>query len=442
MLMLSNGQTITLSSERARYHATRRNIRIDRHSPHRDLYALIDVLVWRSQDRYSYVYSGNTLAEFTRLDMLAEADRRSINRWLLESHIRYEIEGARRRLIYDTLPAAVVTQDYPQRLFSRLRQLVASMPVNTMPSGQWRQTLVNLQQQGISREELYWSGVLAWLDKAGQSAKPKISKQTVLDNIDFSRLRLRLSYELLEDKGAGKTIYCNKFQHISLHGGEDYREWLVTLPDYIQSYFGPHYTERNVLLHIRTKTRSDSQGRRLLFIEEIQSDWHQVTYKNRSTLSKVQAPLAPYHRSWVSLGLKLMLCHVAKKGFSGIAWADGLTQASRYGAGLVAVQRIYDDTIPKSLLKLSKHWGGEIATSKIKTKVPWFRIEAAKNQTGMAAKHAGIKSSKYSRQDIVSMLSVYRKSEFIQVPVFILPEGMPEDINKNGLPLFGENILK
>tara|TARA_R110002051_G_scaffold316016_2_gene395136 strand:- start:3242 stop:9019 length:5778 start_codon:yes stop_codon:yes gene_type:complete len=91
----------------------------------------------------------------------------------------------------------------------------------------------------------------------------------------------------------------------------DYRELLLTLPskrgdrmdDYARLMYGKqyselpisdkrrvdsafsktrgqdfnegHFSEKNVLAHIRFNTRYDFQGKKVLFIEEVQSDWHQ-----------------------------------------------------------------------------------------------------------------------------------------------------------------------
>ena len=106
-------------------------------------------------------------------------------------------------------------------------------------------------------------------------------------------------------------------------------EWLVSLPDYQQSHFCSHFTERNILLHIRTKTRFDINGRKLLFIEEIQSDWHQCTVKKTHFHSSVYIPSAPFSKDLVGLGLKLMLMHVVKEGFDGLSW--GMVRFNKRG---------------------------------------------------------------------------------------------------------------
>ncbi len=71
-------------------------------------------------------------------------------------------------------------------------------------------------------------------------------------------------------------------------GGEGYTELLLRLPVKIgpgstissaETYSGPHFAESNILAHVRFNEREDEQGRVILFIEEIQSDWHQAGKK-------------------------------------------------------------------------------------------------------------------------------------------------------------------
>ena len=48
----------------------------------------------------------------------------------------------------------------------------------------------------------------------------------------------------------------------------------------------------NVMVHIRTKDRIDSKGRKILFVEEIQSDWHQKARKRGYTQEENDAKMA------------------------------------------------------------------------------------------------------------------------------------------------------
>ena len=98
-----------------------------------------------------------------------------------------------------------------------------------------------------------------------------------------------------------------KYSRYVLPGGKNYREVLVTLPvdqkarDAAQAKFGEfvaagmslieakeqaekslpgefrssHWDESNVLVHLRMNDRTDADGKRVLFVEEVQSDWGQ-----------------------------------------------------------------------------------------------------------------------------------------------------------------------
>lgn len=44
-------------------------------------------------------------------------------------------------------------------------------------------------------------------------------------------------------------------------------------------YKSSHFNETNVLAHTRLNERTDSDGKKVLFVEEIQSDWHQAGRK-------------------------------------------------------------------------------------------------------------------------------------------------------------------
>lgn len=76
-----------------------------------------------------------------------------------------------------------------------------------------------------------------------------------------------------------------KFYGYTEPGGENYREILLTVPDldasgpnrdtdaepYVYDN-GAHFEEANIVVHARISDRTDAEGRRILFVEEIQSD--------------------------------------------------------------------------------------------------------------------------------------------------------------------------
>jgi DNA repair protein RadC/GNAT superfamily N-acetyltransferase len=72
---------------------------------------------------------------------------------------------------------------------------------------------------------------------------------------------------------------------LTLSGGKDYRELVITLPysfdrkgtELKQGHYNKKYP--NTVMHVRFDSREDSKGRKVLFIQEVQSDWHQAGRK-------------------------------------------------------------------------------------------------------------------------------------------------------------------
>jgi hypothetical protein len=139
-----------------------------------------------------------------------------------------------------------------------------------------------------------------------------------------------------------------------------------------------HFDEPNILVHLRMNTRTDSEGSKILFLEEIQSDWGQkgkkegfegtqevkdaikkrdeiiASYKKLypieweamraaaadqriRDLDKIiggtktpQAPFVTDTNAWTKLGLKVALKEAVAQGADKIAWTTGEQQNERY----------------------------------------------------------------------------------------------------------------
>lgn len=239
---------------------------------------------------------------------------------------------------------------------------------------------------------------------------------------EFDRL-----FEEREQKANATPDDSPKFEQYTLPGGENYRELLLTLPEvrdseyeglrkeYMdlatngfnaqrdltpeetarmneirskmqgmrkfrqgdQDYRSPHWDQKNILAHVRFDERTDADGKRVLFVQEIQSDWGQQGkrqgfaggtgtvepqdpalfngqqywtvrwsdgsfsggYADRKTAQEVanagkrgtpRAPFVGKTGQWVSLALKRMIRWAADNGFDRIAWTTGEQQAARY----------------------------------------------------------------------------------------------------------------
>ncbi|MCR4374153.1 MAG: 2'-5' RNA ligase family protein [Acidobacteria bacterium] len=100
------------------------------------------------------------------------------------------------------------------------------------------------------------------------------------------------------------------------------------------TYQSSHWDEPNVLAHVRMNDR-EVDGQRVLFVEEIQSDWHPALRKHLAAKAAGQlttkVPDAPFKGAgWKKLALKRALAMAAEGGYDGLAWTTGSMQQDRY----------------------------------------------------------------------------------------------------------------
>jgi len=173
-------------------------------------------------------------------------------------------------------------------------------------------------------------------------------------------------------------------KHYKLPGGDNYQEHLYKYqPEGQKSFVANHAhfgAEPNVLASARTVDRRTPEGKKILHVEEIQSDWHQrgrdEGYKqNLSELPKnykleeryidnrreylvvdengkvfsmglfpesalhnaldnlnngSRVPNAPFKKNWEEMVAKQLLKHAVDNGYHGIALTSGDEQADRY----------------------------------------------------------------------------------------------------------------
>ena len=170
------------------------------------------------------------------------------------------------------------------------------------------------------------------------------------------------------------------------------QQWQAAIAKWRESqpkdFTAGHYDEPNVLAHIRMNDRVDAEGRKVLFIEEIQSDWHQAGRDkgyagskrdgqvqqdpNQLTdpdgvpiggawqilwgdgnhmggfASRVEAeqaleryageglvPDAPFKGyGWEKLAMKRAIRYAAENGYDRVAWTTGAQQVERYKEAL------------------------------------------------------------------------------------------------------------
>lgn len=235
-----------------------------------------------------------------------------------------------------------------------------------------------------------------------------------------------------------------QFDHLTLFGGYDYREWFVSLPDYQRTFFGAHFYDHNILAHIRTTTRTDKSGRKILFIEEVQSDWHQSGKRNGyDNSSWGQVANAPFKKEWPVLAVKLMLIHASQNGFAGLAWSTGSIQEMRYMSNIPPIKKYYDKEIPKALGRLVKTLNCKVEVARIKTREPWLNLEKKQDKWRVADGQGKFKTrAKYdNRDDAMAVIARHSRRIELQVPALFFSEQLRRQISKKGLPLYGHTII-
>jgi hypothetical protein len=151
-----------------------------------------------------------------------------------------------------------------------------------------------------------------------------------------------------------------KWEQYTLPGGDGYREILLQLDEWPRDYASRHYRTRNVLAHVRTSERTTLDGRRVLFLDEVQSDWH----ADLSAAAKAKAegsvpqPIvdAPFHREWPLLAMKLMLWWAQRLNVDGLAWST-VEMQQRVWAGNGPPELLYRSTLPEAGRALAKTLG-------------------------------------------------------------------------------------
>ena len=172
--------------------------------------------------------------------------------------------------------------------------------------------LMNLRDQSTTTS-LYNAAEQAM--RSGQRAQSQGNRITAEKYFREAEL-LNTRAEKLDLEGQGMST-PPRYEKYQLPGGENYREILLTLPtnmseynkysqmlrekygqggfqnlpltdierarldkfyaaEEVSPYKSSHFDEPNILAHIRVNDRVDADGKKMLLIEEIQSDWHQA----------------------------------------------------------------------------------------------------------------------------------------------------------------------
>ena len=196
-----------------------------------------------------------------------------------------------------------------------------------------------LKGKGVKDEEIKWSGIHTFLE-----GKKSVTKQDLLDYAKANRLQIEekelgSAEKFVHDDSTDKNISLSEFEknteqyaneegytysiesydnkiHVTffedgeeiewsdfplsdsthwgefkIDGGHNYREYLFKMPrsNYSNSAMQTHWSgEKGVLAHARVQDLSTPDGHKVLFVEEIQSDWHNAGAKKGYTNKDIE----------------------------------------------------------------------------------------------------------------------------------------------------------
>lgn len=263
----------------------------------------------------------------------------------------------------------------------------------------------------------------------------------------------------LEAVDAFYTIAREKFDQFASHAslqyyeryswlGENanYREWLVQLNDWPEEYFSEHFPVRNLLMHIRTAEWSDSDGQKLLLVDEIQSDWHAhgracgyLDPGEENDDDTSAAPDVPFKKEWHELGVKIAIWIALRSGVTRVAFMSGEQHCQRWHKEYEGLRLLYDKQIPDSLKKLAKKFGCTLGWSEIKRKQPTSLLNHQKGAGWIVKKADGKDQGQVIKNKTVAMRfwQTSAKERLERVRVLEISPILADVVRAKGVPLFG-----
>ena len=150
-----------------------------------------------------------------------------------------------------------------------------------------RQALSELNSSGENFFDMYEVDMIdTYYMKQYLEARNKYNEAKSSNDIDLSQFdslmkelnSIKYTMEDVEaDIRANDNLYKTQWHDYTLAGGENYREYLFTVPgsEYTNSAMRTHWEgTKGVLAHARVQDFTTPSGERVMFVEEIQSDWH------------------------------------------------------------------------------------------------------------------------------------------------------------------------
>jgi hypothetical protein len=172
----------------------------------------------------------------------------------------------------------------------------------------------------VREDEIKWIGLDDFLKSKKTVTKQEIQDYIADNKVDVQEVKSTIPRLPGEGKPGDKGAFLPRHAQYQFPGGENYRELLLTIPQdakniqkklddmdkeisrlerakdprwrdlsrergqlmlgqVANTYKSTHFDQPNILAHIRVNDRVDADGKKMLLIEEVQSDWHQAGRK-------------------------------------------------------------------------------------------------------------------------------------------------------------------
>ena len=255
-----------------------------------------------------------------------------------------------------------------QPFYSSLERAIESAKQSSMPAKQWALWLkANYAKLGVKLDEIDAVGMNEWFNLQNGS----LTKEQVLDFVRQNRVQIKdiikgddlsgseqkrleklgkIGYENLDNSEQEEFDALNeraldhegsnketKFSQWQLPGGKNYKEIFMTLPNVKGYSWNDGHSQYNdivnPLVRLRMNERFYSNGKRMLFIEELQGP---------SKENEAKMPSWSNVKNRTLQAVKWAIRYAAENGFGRIAWTTGENQADRYDLSKHADSVHYD----------------------------------------------------------------------------------------------------
>ena len=304
--------------------------------------------------------------------------------------------------------------DYAPTFYSQMGKVVDDMKQSKIGA---ESVIPYLTGRGVKSEEIKWSGIEEFLRGKKSVTKEELQEfiagsqlqieEEVLTGKEIETTPVRKGYDIVSDGEVIDTLVYDrksgwytskttdrsfrskeraaeyysaeygdtKWRDYALEGGSNYREILFRLPNssYTNKAMGVHWGEdrKGVLAHARIQDFTTPDGKKMLFIEEIQSDWHNERHKQEKALSKgeidkTSVPEAPFSENYHEFVLKSLIRMAAEEGYDAIGWTPAGIQSTRFSEDYSESYHIeYDQNIPRFLRRYGKKWGATVGEASV-----------------------------------------------------------------------------